>query len=236
MCMMIIKCVDQSIAKLQLHSSLMFIWLFYFQVCYPIKHKTSFGPKQAQAIFVFVWLFGLAYQLAITLPTHSAGEDGYCLGFNDFLTPVLRRVIGFVTAFLKIFVPVGVMAFAYSRMYSAIRSKVQPNPDDNNTSNAQSAGSTDKMEIASKNILKMLVGVCAAYFICWVPNQTFFFLLNIGVSLDLASFFFHFTVMMAFLNSCINPFIYGFSYTPFKQEVHRRICGGNKAEETSSTG
>ena len=217
-------------------------------MCYPIKHKTSFGPTQAKWIFTGVWLFGPVYQIALFVPTSPATAEGVCEFMSDFPNDVIKSFCGFLNAFLKLFFPVGVMIVAYYKMYAAIRSKVQPQaqaqpkedpgqPQQGNNAPAAPA-QNDKMATASKNVFKTLVGVSICYAVCWMFNQFYFVWFNLGFPTDWTSPFYHFTVMMAFFNCCTNPFIYGYSYTPFKQEVGRlfgRKSGHNSSATTTTS-
>ena len=47
---------------------------------------------------------------------------------------------------------------------------------------------------------------------------------NLGYPVDFASNFFHFTVIMFFSNSVVNPFIYTFQYESFKQAAKQLFC------------
>ena len=67
-----------------------------------------------------------------------------------------------------------------------------------------------KVQMQTK-LIKTLIFICLAFFFCWVWNQTAFFLANIGVIefYDFAkSPFYVFSLIMAYLNCIINPFIY----------------------------
>ncbi len=70
--------------------------------------------------------------------------------------------------------------------------------------------------IARKNTIKTLALVAACFIICWSWNQIYYFMFNLGITLDFSSDFFHFTVIMVSCNPCINPFIYMIQYSKFK--------------------
>jgi len=59
--------------------------------------------------------------------------------------------------------------------------------------------------------------------ICWSPNEIAFFLNFAGYTIDFAGSFYHFTVVLAFTNSCINPFIYAAKYREFQRAVRRLL-------------
>ena len=129
--------------------------------------------------------------------------------------PAIQQFWGVLTALLQYFIPLGVMAFCYGRMIIFIRRRPA----------LGSSRSDQKMARASNNILKTLILVCAAFAICWVNNQVYFLMFNIGYPVDFNGTYFHFTVIMVFLNCCINPFIYCFKYHSFQEQVLRMYCG-----------
>jgi len=48
------------------------------------------------------------------------------------------------------------------------------------------------------------------------------------------SWFYHFTVVLAFTNSCINPFIYAAKYREFQHGVRRLMSGMNQQQSQVS--
>ena len=70
-------------------------------------------------------------------------------------------------------------------------------------------------EKAKLNIVKTLAIITGCYFICWVPNKILVLLYSTGT---IATFprIFGFTVILAFINCCINPIIYIGKYDAFR--------------------
>jgi len=71
----------------------------------------------------------------------------------------------------------------------------------------------------------MIVG-CACI-ICWAPNEISYFISFFGYPIDYGGWFYHFSVVLVSLNSCINPFIYAAKYREFQRTVRRIICKEN---------
>jgi len=70
---------------------------------------------------------------------------------------------------------------------------------------------------AQRNAIVTSMMVCCGFVICWSSSQVVYstsqvvyFLSFIGVNFEQNNWFFHFTVVLVFTNSCINPFIYHF--------------------------
>ena len=59
----------------------------------------------------------------------------------------------------------------------------------------------------------MLATVSLFFFFCWVWNQTYYLMYYLGYQhVDFTSGFYNFTVIMVFLNCCVNPVIYSIRY------------------------
>ena len=69
---------------------------------------------------------------------------------------------------------------------------------------------------AKRNVMKTLAIVNVCYFMCWLPNKVYVSLFVLG---KLSSFgiVFQATVVMVFVNCCINPIIYITTYDAFKK-------------------
>ncbi len=80
---------------------------------------------------------------------------------------------------------------------------------------------------ARKKVIKMLAIVVITFAICWAPNQFVFFAYNCGYDLDFTSVFYHFSVLIAFCNSCMNPMIYAFKSKSYRRALRMAVCGKN---------
>ncbi|KAJ8039332.1 Cholecystokinin receptor [Holothuria leucospilota] len=87
------------------------------------------------------------------------------------------------------------------------QSKVDRQPPKSKSSSAQ----------ARRRNVTIALFMFIMYFICWTPNQLTFLRFNLGGSLDFNGGWYHFTVFMAFMNTCINPFIYALKHKQFQR-------------------
>ena len=73
------------------------------------------------------------------------------------------------------------------------------------------------------NVFKTLATVAACYVICWTLNQFSYLTFNLGLSFDHINSTFHsVTIIMVFINSCVNPVIYCIRYEQVGGEKTRR--------------
>ncbi|XP_022100730.1 orexin receptor type 2-like [Acanthaster planci] len=93
---------------------------------------------------------------------------------------------------------------------------------------------------ARKKVIKMLLTVVVTFAICWAPNQLMFFAYMCGWNLDFSSWYYHASVLIAFCNSCMNPFIYGFQSKQYrkalKKALGRKNAVGVNAESSIAFG
>jgi len=74
---------------------------------------------------------------------------------------------------------------------------------------------------AGRNALVTSLTVCCGFAVCWTPSEVLFLLGYVGYPVDYTSWYYHFNVVLTFINSCINPFIYAAKYREFQQAVRR---------------
>jgi len=74
---------------------------------------------------------------------------------------------------------------------------------------------------AGRNALMTSLMICCGFIGCWSPNQINTIVSYLGHTVDYTTWFYHFTVVMVFMNSCINPCIYAAKYREFQTGVRR---------------
>jgi len=88
---------------------------------------------------------------------------------------------------------------------------------------------------AGRNVTVTSLMICCGFIACWSLNEIYFFLSLIRVyPIDFNGWFYHFTVVMAYLNSCINPFIYAAKYREFQRGVRRMVQKVRAGAQVSS--
>ena len=74
----------------------------------------------------------------------------------------------------------------------------------------------DRFQLARKNTIKTLLIVGCCFIICWVQNQVLYLMYNLGYEIDWNSPYYHFTVLMVFVNCTVNPFVYLIKYQDYQ--------------------
>ena len=91
---------------------------------------------------------------------------------------------------------------------------------------------------AARNATLTSMMVCAALVICLSPNKLALLANSLGYPLDWSGWFYHFTVVLVFTNSCVNPFVYAAKYREFQRAVSRmksKVRGQNQSQVSTTT-
>ena len=78
---------------------------------------------------------------------------------------------------------------------------------------------TDQFQKAKINTIKTFLIMSICFVICWSNNQVIYLLYNLGYSIDWHGDYFKFTVIMAFGNCTINPFVYLIKYRDYQEAL-----------------
>ena len=169
----------------------------WFAVVKPLSYRTSLNRRRLVGTFVVIILIALFS----TLP--RVFEVGYdvdnpedlCCSWKA-ISGTKRQYMALIQLALNIILPSGVMTGIYCHMlYKTRISKTRVLPSDRALRTRQ--GRTGMVRIA---LLAMLS--------CWMPYQVLYLLSMFGVT-DLSSTTYHWITPLAFVTSCVNPFIYG---------------------------
>ena len=132
--------------------------------------------------------------------------------------------------------PVCVMGYVYFKILRKLQQKKHSlrskKPLDNPPSSTGMTGNLAKRQNRearkvvhpSRNITMTLCILFGVYVVCWTPNQFTFLQFNFGGPLDFTGIWYQITVTMAFINSCVNPFIYAFRLDKFKKGMRMLLA------------
>ena len=83
------------------------------------------------------------------------------------------------------------------------------------TSSSAKQTSDDK---ATRNVMKTVGIVTSSYFVCWLPHKVYILLYMFG-QISTFGHLYQATLIMMFINCCINPFIYITKYNAFRKGI-----------------
>ena len=72
--------------------------------------------------------------------------------------------------------------------------------------------SSASVNAAGRNAVVTSLMICCGFIVCWTPSAIMNFMLIVGYITDVSGVFYDFATTTAFINSCVNPFIYAAKY------------------------
>ena len=121
--------------------------------------------------------------------------------------PLSKNTYGVFIFFITFLTPLIIFIFCYGRIVWILTRRID---------SSLNGAKNDKIELARTNTIKMLLLVVLGFVICWSSNAIYYMMYNLGFNADWNSTFYKFTVVMAFMNCTINPFIYLAKYQDFQ--------------------
>src|SRR6218665_2709125 len=87
------------------------------------------------------------------------------------------------------------------------------------------------------NVVKTFLIISTCFALCWFPNRLYFLLFNMSIITNLSSNARYITLFLAFLNVCLNPFIYAAKLDPVKKYLRQKMRSRQRREsdETVTT-
>ena len=127
--------------------------------------------------------------------------SGVCVPY-DIWPGVFYSIFGVVIQCILFILPLTILIFCYGRIVWVLHSRINAKTTDSMSNQA------DKFELARTNTIKtfLLVGLC--FILCWIQNQAYYLMYNLGYDIHLAGPYFNYTILMIFFNCTVNPFIY----------------------------
>ena len=192
----------------------------YMSIVHPILHYGKFSMKKVLILAVASWCSGFVCYLFFIVP-HSEVVDGRCMFNRNFYNNSYKKASGTLLFVVQYLVPIVCFIFCYVRIFMCLKTRVASEAQQNqNPADVQKAR-------CRRNVLKTLVTVVLCYIACNSWNQFMFLEYNFGGHISFRSNFYHFTVIMVFGNSCINPFVYAFQFDRDRKELRKLFCKRN---------
>ncbi|KAL1006265.1 hypothetical protein UPYG_G00069920 [Umbra pygmaea] len=209
-----------------LYSSIFFLTALsidrYLAIVHPMRSRQRRTVLYARVTCVLVWIFALLLSVptALTRDTmHIADHNITTCGTlqPDESRPLLlasnltKSILGFLVPFI-------IIITCYCLIGRALVG-------------AQSIQKNVSSRSRDDEVLRMLVAAVLAFFLCWVPHQVFHFMellaqlkvINNCAIVDVIDTAMPFTICIAFLNSCVNPILYGFVGQNFRNNLFRLL-------------
>ena len=210
----------------------------YIAIVHPIRyHNSSKRLKRRLTVvaMVITWMVGFGFNAAITSTT-TVVRDHRCHGMANFHSVAWKKTAGSATFVFQYVIPFAICIICYVRIVLTLRRKVAPLSVQVVAScSHQVSDSNQRQSSLIVNIHKTfgIVVLCAV--LCNSCNQFLFIAFNFGYSLDFSGTLYNFSVIAAFANCCINPFIYVFKYKMFQNGLKRLFYRNGSDNDSAHT-
>ena len=185
----------------------------YIRIIFPLRYRAVQNPKRVLAAVALLWLYALSSSSIIFadfsdeshLDTPPSGLCSHALSTRLFLALFL----------LTYCVPLAVILFIYFHILQISRKqrrKIVPANGNLHTLNKKARHSV------------MVLLLLFHFVVCWLPISVFTLVLKTNPASELSwSNWYQFLSLLTFLNSVLNPFIYGYSNNHFKAVLRNYI-------------
>ena len=126
--------------------------------------------------------------------------------------------------------PLIILLYCYGRIVWTLTRRIGSNLDNSSNENQLS----NKFLLARTNTIKTFLLVGIFFIICWINDEIYYLMYNLGYNANWNGTYFKFCVIMVFLNCTVNPFIYLFKYQDYQVALNRLF--GSKTQNTTREG
>ena len=77
---------------------------------------------------------------------------------------------------------------------------------------------------SSRNATVTSLIVCCGFVVCWSVTEIMYFLRLVGYHIPRNNWYTDFSLLLVYINSCINPFIYAAKYGEFQNGMRRMVA------------
>ena len=196
----------------------------WYAVVKPHKYNETFNQKRTLVYTFLVWLWSVILcctSLFEVAYVSSNPPNRRCKWQLFWGKQPVRGIVGIIQVLFKMVLPSLTMLFLFIHMvYKTSKSTV--------------ASAESRAKMCSK-MTRMVGAACIMLIVCFAPSQTNYALAMAGKT-RLDSTLHHVLSLLVFVNSCLNPFIYGLSNKNYRHgylKILSSICckgrsGGNK--------
>ncbi|XP_076445830.1 neuromedin-U receptor 2-like [Babylonia areolata] len=213
----------------------------YVAICHPLRGARSCGRARAVRCIISIWLLSAA--CALPYPIHTRlfyfvqdPRDGKPVPDSLLCSIPVKwhgrmRYVFQVSTFVFFLLPMGVISVMYALIGVKLRRKEMMASQVLAQSQSQSQSAKTAAARARRAVLRMLVAVVVAFFLCWAPYHaqrlmTLYIQPHQWTShlLTVQSHLFYVSGVLYFLSSTVNPILYHVLSRKFRQAFKRTLC------------
>jgi len=192
----------------------------YLKVVHPFWSKKHLKRWMIQTAMGFAWIAGIA---ANAPPAFIASRVEYGTCVSYFESQESDWILGSCYLVIFFFVPLILFVYCYGRIVVVMRRQMRVMAGHNVEGSAQMNASQAQNKRIKWNIIKTMIIVSVVFVACWLPNNILFLVLSFSVQNSSLVVGYYPTVFLAYLNICVNPFIYALKHEGVKSQLARLL-------------
>jgi len=193
----------------------------YLKVVHVTWSKTKLRSWMIYLAMAFSWIGPFVYVETLVFLT-SAVVDGACYAYAFWMSET-ARIFHDIWTFMSFYVIILlIFIFCYWRILIVIRRQARVMAGYNSAAGPSTLHTVNNQ--IQSNVIKTMIYVSAFYAVSRLPTFIFIFNMNFNPNATVVdSSAYYAIVMISFLYTCTNPFIYSIKFDPVKEVLHRLI-------------
>ena len=145
----------------------------YLKVVHPFWSKKHLKRWMIYTAIVFAWIAGILNCTPIAFVT-TIVYNGVCLGYFVWESPEVQFIASVWYFFAYSMFPVVTFVFCYASIVVIMRKQMKVMAAHNVEGSARMTDAQIRNKRLKWNIIKTMIIVCGAFFICWFPVTVYF--------------------------------------------------------------
>ena len=194
----------------------------YLKVVHPFWSKKHLKRWMIYAGMAFAWIASILHILPTAFAT-TILKDGVCMFYVLWESEAAGMAFDAYLNSFFFLLPLVIFIYCYGRIVVVMRRQMRVMVAHNTDGHAQMNTSQMQSKRVKWNITKTMVIVSVAFVICWFPNNVYRYFVLATRTAHRGYLYtgYFFTVFMAYLNTCMNPFIYAMKHEGVKETLAR---------------
>ncbi|XP_049576798.1 melanin-concentrating hormone receptor 1 isoform X2 [Syngnathus scovelli] len=197
----------------------------YVATVHPIRFNYIRTPCVASLVIAVVWALSLITIIPVWMYAGLMPLPGGLVACALLLPDPVTDTYWFTLYqfFFAFAIPLAIICRVFFKILQHMSTSVAPLPQ-------------KSLRVRVRNVTRMAVAICLAFFICWAPYYILQ-LVHLGVQNPSVAFSYAYNIAisMGYANSCINPFLYIVLSETFKRHVFRAVRPANKKFKVHSS-
>lgn len=185
------------------------------KVAFPVQHQRFYKNWMTYAAIAFAWTNGVLMNLVVVFTTKVV--DGQCLSWMFWISPHAGRAYSLFLVTWQFVVPSCLFVIFYGAILSAVRKSNRVLEGNRTSDEAKRNARRGQM-----NIISTMFSISLSFALCWTPNQVLAVFVN-GGFVELNQVIYYLTMLLIFLNTCFNPFIYALKHEYVRKRLRAMV-------------